>query len=85
LVFFIQLCAFATSRLCVEFPTPYSVDARMKKESPRVSFHKFEDMLGDSQVEALLLGVADQYHVALARRAVETGQKVRLAVVTGGV
>src|SRR5580658_2261495 len=43
---------------------------------PKVACHKFEDMLADPQVEAVIIGVADQFHVPLARQAVAAGKHV---------
>jgi predicted dehydrogenase len=43
---------------------------------PKVAFHKFEDMLADPQVEAVIIAVADQYHVAPARQAAAAGKHV---------
>ena len=48
----------------------------MATHEPRVAFHKFDDMLADPRVEAVIIGVADQYHVALARQAVAAGKHV---------
>jgi len=43
---------------------------------PKIAYHKFDDMLSDPRVEAVIIAVADQYHVALARRAVAAGKHV---------
>ncbi len=43
---------------------------------PKVVFHQFDDMLSDPQLEAVIIAVADPYHVALARRAVAAGKHV---------
>lgn len=43
---------------------------------PRVSYARYEDMLADSQVEAVLIGVADQFHVPLALQAIAAGKHV---------
>jgi predicted dehydrogenase len=43
---------------------------------PRVAFKNYEDMLADPQVEAVLIGVADQYHVPLALQAIRAGKHV---------
>src|SRR5580658_10553727 len=43
---------------------------------PKVACHKFEDMLADPKVEAVIIGVADQFHVSLARQAVAAGKHV---------
>ena len=43
---------------------------------PRVTYRNYEDMLGDPQVEAVLIGVADLFHVPLALQAVASGKHV---------
>lgn len=43
---------------------------------PRVVYRKFEEMLADPQVEAVVIGVADQFHVSLAMQAIEAGKHV---------
>lgn len=43
---------------------------------PRVAYHRFEDMLADPQVEAVILATADQYHVPLALQAIAAGKHV---------
>ena len=43
---------------------------------PRVVFRNYDDMLGDPQVEAVIIGVADQFHVPLALKAIEAGKHV---------
>lgn len=51
--------------------------AKMAAEhEPGKVYHKFEDMLADAQVEAVIIGVADQFHVPLARQAVAAGKHV---------
>ncbi len=44
--------------------------------SPRAVYRRYEDMLADPLVEAVLLGVADQYHVPLALQAVAARKHV---------
>ncbi len=44
--------------------------------SPRAVYSRFQDMLEDPLVEAVLIGVADQYHVPLALLAVQSGKHV---------
>ena len=41
---------------------------------PRVVYRDYDDMLADQQVEAIIIAVADQYHVSLARKAVDAGK-----------
>ena len=43
---------------------------------PKTSYRHFDEMLADKQVEAVLLGVADQFHVPLAMKAVAAGKHV---------
>ncbi|MFN8443698.1 MAG: Gfo/Idh/MocA family oxidoreductase [Caldilineaceae bacterium] len=43
---------------------------------PKVTYHDYDTMLADPQVEAVILGVADQFHIPLARRAVAAGKHV---------
>jgi predicted dehydrogenase len=51
--------------------------AKMAAEhEPKVTYAKFEDMLADPGVEAVIIGVADQFHVPLARQAIAAGKHV---------
>jgi predicted dehydrogenase len=43
---------------------------------PRVAYKDFDEMLADKNVEAVLIGVADQFHVPLALKAIEAGKHV---------
>ncbi len=43
---------------------------------PRMCYSDFEDMLADPHVEAVIIAVADQFHVPLARRAIACGKHV---------
>src|SRR5688572_24503274 len=43
---------------------------------PRVTYRDYEEMLADPQVEAVIVAVADQYHVPMALKAVEAGKHV---------
>jgi len=43
---------------------------------PRVLYRDYDAMLADPQVEAVLIAVADQFHVPLARRAIAAGKHV---------
>jgi predicted dehydrogenase len=43
---------------------------------PRVVYSDYAKMLADPQVEAVIIAVADQFHVALAMQAVEAGKHV---------
>src|SRR5262249_41074341 len=51
--------------------------ARMQAiHEPRVAYSSYDAMLEDPQVEAVIVAVADQFHVPLARRAVAAGKHV---------
>lgn len=41
---------------------------------PRIAYKNFDDMLADPQVEAVIIGVADQFHVPLALKAIDAGK-----------
>src|SRR4051812_27782502 len=43
---------------------------------PRKTYSRFEQMLADPQVEAVILATADQYHVPLALQAFAAGKHV---------
>ena len=43
---------------------------------PKVSYRRFEEMLADPQVEAVIIAVADQFHVPLCLKALEAGKHV---------
>jgi predicted dehydrogenase len=43
---------------------------------PRVTYRTAEEMLADPQVEAVIIGTADQFHVRLSRAAVAAGKPV---------
>lgn len=43
---------------------------------PRFAFREFDEMLARDEVEAVLIGVADQFHVPLARQAITAGKHV---------
>lgn len=43
---------------------------------PRVSYRNLDEMLGDSRVEAVIIGTADQFHVPLSRAVVSAGKPV---------
>ena len=43
---------------------------------PRSAYRDFDEMLADDRIEALLLGVADQFHVPLAKKAIAAGKHV---------
>jgi predicted dehydrogenase len=44
--------------------------------APRVTYTDYEAMLSDPNVEAVIIGVADQFHVPAALRAIEAGKHV---------
>jgi predicted dehydrogenase len=43
---------------------------------PKVTYTNFAEMLANPEVEAIIIGVADQFHVPLARQAVAAGKHV---------
>ncbi|MCX6043663.1 MAG: Gfo/Idh/MocA family oxidoreductase, partial [Chloroflexi bacterium] len=43
---------------------------------PQVTYQDYAAMLADPQVEAVIIGVADQFHVPLARQALAAGKHV---------
>ncbi|HEU4324729.1 MAG TPA: Gfo/Idh/MocA family oxidoreductase [Roseiflexaceae bacterium] len=43
---------------------------------PRATYRDYDAMLADPQVEAVLIAVADQFHIPLARKAVAAGKHV---------
>ncbi len=51
--------------------------ARMAAQhQPHSVYHDFDAMLADPAVDAVLIGIADQYHVAMALKAIEAGKPV---------
>jgi len=43
---------------------------------PRFAYRDFDEMLSDIRIEAVLIGVADQFHVPLALKAIRAGKHV---------
>lgn len=43
---------------------------------PRVAYDSFDKMLADPRVEAVVIGVADQFHASLCRQALDAGKHV---------
>src|SRR5438105_1023405 len=43
---------------------------------PRVTYRDYDEMLADPQIEAVIIAVADVYHVPLARKAIAAGKHV---------
>ena len=43
---------------------------------PRAAYRDFDEMLADARIEAVLIGVADQFHVPLALKAIHAGKHV---------
>src|SRR5689334_11510663 len=43
---------------------------------PRVTYTNYATMLADPQVEAVIIGVADQFHIPLVRQALAAGKHV---------
>src|SRR5689334_11763114 len=44
--------------------------------SPRQTFRDFDQMLASPEIDAVLIGVADQFHVPLALKAIDAGKHV---------
>lgn len=58
-----------------------SDELRMKMAAmydPEVAYSDYADMLADPEVEAVVIGIADQFHVPCARQAVLAGKHVLL-------
>ena len=54
-------------------------DLRGKMEAtwePKVAYGDYDQMLADPQVEAIIVAVADQYHVPLSLKAIDAGKHV---------
>src|SRR5215813_10533589 len=50
---------------------------RMKLlHQPRLAFRDYDEMLAHPEIDAVLIGVADQFHVPLALKAVAAGKHV---------
>ena len=43
---------------------------------PEVAYSSYEEMLADPKVEAVVIGIADQFHVSAAAQAIEAGKHV---------
>jgi len=43
---------------------------------PKVAYQNYDEMLDDPHVEAVIIGVADQFHVPLAKKAIAAGKHV---------
>src|ERR1041384_4925236 len=43
---------------------------------PRVAYHNLDEMLADPQLEAVIIGTADQFHVPLCRKVIAAGKPV---------
>lgn len=43
---------------------------------PKVAFRDYDDMLADPQVEAVIVAIADQFHVPATLKAIEAGKHV---------
>jgi len=43
---------------------------------PRFAYRDYDEMLADARIEAVLIGVADQFHVPLALKAIAAGKHV---------
>lgn len=51
-------------------------DRMASLHQPRFAYRDYEEMLADERVEAVLIGVADQFHVPLALKAIRAGKHV---------
>src|SRR5262245_1436845 len=54
-------------------------DLRERMEAlhqPRAAYRQYTELLADPQIEAILIGVADQFHVPLALQALAAGKHV---------
>jgi predicted dehydrogenase len=45
---------------------------------PPKSYARYEDMLSDPDIDAVIIGIGDQFHVACAKQALESGKHVLL-------
>jgi predicted dehydrogenase len=43
---------------------------------PEVAYSRYEEMLADPKVEAVIIGIADQFHVPAAAQAIAAGKHV---------
>src|SRR5262245_8444190 len=43
---------------------------------PKITYRDYDDMLADPQVEAVIVAIADQFHVPMALKAIEAGKHV---------
>ena len=43
---------------------------------PRLAYKNYDEMLANPEIEAVLIGVADQFHVPLALQAIDAGKHV---------
>ncbi len=43
---------------------------------PEVAYSQYDELLADPKVEAVIIGIADQFHVSAAARAIEAGKHV---------
>ena len=55
---------------------PISSQKWPPQHEPKATYANFDDMLADPKVEAIIIGVADQFHVPLARQAIAAGKHV---------
>lgn len=52
------------------------LDRMAAVHQPQRTYTDFAAMLADPEIDAVIIGVADQYHVALARQAIDAGKHV---------
>src|SRR2546430_14257530 len=60
------------------------VSRMMAVHEPQVSYLDYDQMLADPQVEAVIVAIADQFHVEAARKAIAAGKQVPVGKARGG-
>lgn len=46
------------------------------KYNPKAAYANYDEMLADPEVEAVIIGIADQFHVPMAKKALQAGKHV---------
>lgn len=52
------------------------VEKMAAQHEPRATYRRWEELLADGQVEAVIIGTADSFHVPLCRQAIAAGKHV---------
>ncbi|AZN41288.1 Gfo/Idh/MocA family protein [Paenibacillus albus] len=52
------------------------VEKMVHKYNPKRAYTNYDEMLADPEVEAVIIGIADQFHVPMAKKAVLAGKHV---------